>query len=337
MRPVDFVLRRNDSDTKVMFHSYTKPALSSAETAPTEHTEPEGITTNRRVYDIVRSSAKTHNELLKAHHITQEDVTQAHRSRMTRSGLYPEKLGDGVVSDFAPTPAVSLPVPEAAEPSPLAAFLDGPAPAVEGAAAKVLQGVTQPTRPKTVPMVQRGSEWTTVDTSSVAGFHDRFPDPAIRYAFELDPFQKRAVAHLEQGDNVLVTAHTSAGKTVVADYAIALAHRHRSKAIYTAPIKSLSNQKYREFKDTFGECGILTGDVSFNPTATIVVMTTEVLRSMLFKSSDMIREVEWVVFDECRMYPQCSPFTQTTSTTPSAAWCGRSSSFSFPSTSTSSC
>lgn len=77
------------------------------------------------------------------------------------------------------------------------------------------------------------------------------PDPAISYEFELDDFQKRAVYRMEQGNCVFVAAHTSAGKTVVAEYAIALSMKHMTKAIYTSPLKALSNQKYREFKDKF--------------------------------------------------------------------------------------
>ena len=86
-------------------------------------------------------------------------------------------------------------------------------------------------------------------------------DPAIVYPFELDEFQKRAVYRLEQGNCVMVAAHTSAGKTLVAEYAIALSRRHMTKTIYTSPIKSLSNQKYRDFKLKFGDVGMLTGDV----------------------------------------------------------------------------
>ena len=82
-------------------------------------------------------------------------------------------------------------------------------------------------------------------------FKEMIPFPAISYPFELDDFQKRAIYRLEQGKCVFVAAHTSAGKTVVAEYAIALAFKHMTKTIYTSPIKALSNQKYREFKDKF--------------------------------------------------------------------------------------
>ncbi len=82
-------------------------------------------------------------------------------------------------------------------------------------------------------------------------FNEMVLNPAIDYPFELDDFQKRAIYRLEQNQCVLVVAHTSAGKTVVAEYAIALALRNMNKTIYTSPIKALSNQKYREFKDKF--------------------------------------------------------------------------------------
>ncbi|KAF8510888.1 antiviral helicase [Hysterangium stoloniferum] len=123
---------------------------------------------------------------------------------------------------------------------------------------------------------------------------------AKEYPFNLDPFQKAAVTHLEKGESVFVAAHTSAGKTVVAEYAIALAGRHVTRTIYTSPIKALSNQKFRDFKTTFGAAnvGILTGDVQINPDAPCLIMTTEILRSMLYKGADLIRDVEWVVFDE---------------------------------------
>lgn len=85
------------------------------------------------------------------------------------------------------------------------------------------------------------------------------PSPAKTYPFELDVFQKQAVIHIEKGENVFVAAHTSAGKTVVAEYAIALAFSHKTHVIYTSPIKALSNQKFRDLKQEFGNVGIITG------------------------------------------------------------------------------
>lgn len=127
-------------------------------------------------------------------------------------------------------------------------------------------------------------EWAhMVDMSKqMTNFYELVPQPAHKFPFELDTFQKQAVYHLERSDSVFVAAHTSAGKTVVAEYAIALAMKHMTRCIYTSPIKALSNQKFREFKQTFGadNVGILTGDVQINPEAACLIMTTEILRSM---------------------------------------------------------
>lgn len=126
------------------------------------------------------------------------------------------------------------------------------------------------------------------------------PNMALQYPFELDEFQKQAVMRLENHEHVFVAAHTSAGKTVVAEYAIAMALKHNTRAVYTSPIKALSNQKFRDFKEKFGaeNVGIVTGDVSVNPEAKCLIMTTEIFRSMLYKGSDTIRDVEYVIFDE---------------------------------------
>jgi ATP-dependent RNA helicase DOB1 len=122
---------------------------------------------------------------------------------------------------------------------------------------------------------------------------------AVReYKFELDPFQKAAVAAIERDESVLVSAHTSAGKTVCAEYAIATALRDQQRVIYTSPIKALSNQKYRELKEEFGDVGLMTGDVTIDVDSSCLVMTTEILRSMLYRGSEVMREVKWVIFDE---------------------------------------
>ncbi|KAI7891668.1 rRNA-processing arch domain-containing protein [Mucor mucedo] len=123
-------------------------------------------------------------------------------------------------------------------------------------------------------------------------------DPARVYPFTLDPFQRVAVSSIERNESVLVSAHTSAGKTVVAEYAIAQCLKNKQRVIYTSPIKALSNQKYREFTEEFGDVGLMTGDVTINPQASCLVMTTEILRSMLYRGSEIMREVAWVVFDE---------------------------------------
>lgn len=135
-------------------------------------------------------------------------------------------------------------------------------------------------------------------TSPCDDFYKRIPEPAFKWPFELDVFQKQAVLRLEAHESVFVAAHTSAGKTVVAEYAIALSQRHMTRTIYTSPIKALSNQKFRDFKNTFGDVGLLTGDVQLNPEASCLIMTTEILRSMLYNGSEVIRDLEWVIFDE---------------------------------------
>jgi len=128
--------------------------------------------------------------------------------------------------------------------------------------------------------------------------HKPPPVPARVYPFELDPFQKVSLASIERNESVLVSAHTSAGKTVVAEYAIAQCLRDKQRVIYTSPIKvsggptipqasrcadfcfqALSNQKYREMLAEFGDVGLMTGDVTINPTASCLVMTTEVSRA----------------------------------------------------------
>lgn len=141
--------------------------------------------------------------------------------------------------------------------------------------------------------------WASKDVSNVSNFAELVPEMAIEYPFDLDTFQKRAVYRLERDENVFVAAHTSAGKTVVAEYAIALAMQRKTKVIYTSPIKTLSNQKFRDFATRFGEVGIITGDISINPEANCLVMTTEILRSMLYKGADLIQDLSHVIFDEC--------------------------------------
>lgn len=132
----------------------------------------------------------------------------------------------------------------------------------------------------------------------VDDFYKRIPQMAYKWPFELDVFQKQAILHLENHDSVFIAAHTSAGKTVIAEYAIALSLKHMTRTIYTSPIKALSNQKYRDFKQTFGDVGLITGDVQIHQESACLIMTTEILRSMLYNGSDVIRDLEWVIFDE---------------------------------------
>lgn len=120
------------------------------------------------------------------------------------------------------------------------------------------------------------------------------------YTFELDEFQIEAFNCLDAGESVLVAAPTGSGKTVVAEYAIGLARKNGKRAFYTAPIKALSNQKFHELVKLYGpnEVGLLTGDNSVNPQAPIVVMTTEVLRNMIYARSSNIDDLAVVVLDE---------------------------------------
>lgn len=119
-------------------------------------------------------------------------------------------------------------------------------------------------------------------------------------AFTLDTFQRAAIAHLDAGRSVVVAAPTGAGKTVVAEHAIALELAAGRKAFYTTPIKALSNQKYRDFAQRWGatNVGLLTGDTTINGEAPVVVMTTEVLRNMLYSASPTLRRLGCVVLDE---------------------------------------
>jgi ATP-dependent RNA helicase HelY len=120
------------------------------------------------------------------------------------------------------------------------------------------------------------------------------------YDFTLDPFQQRAIGALDEGRSVLVAAPTGSGKTVVAEHAVTLALKEGTKAFYTSPIKALSNQKYADLVRRHGvaRVGLLTGDNAINGDAPVVVMTTEVLRNMIYASSPALRGLRYVVLDE---------------------------------------
>ena len=150
-------------------------------------------------------------------------------------------------------------------------------------------------RPKKTGAAGGGGTSTTARDEGVIAYPDA---PAKTYPFELDTFQQKAVEVLERKESILVSAHTSAGKTVVAEYAIAMAIRDGQRVVYTSPLKALSNQKYRELKEEFQDVGLMTGDVVINPSASCLVMTTEVLRSMLYRGGEVMREVGWVIYDE---------------------------------------
>uniref|UniRef100_A0A914PLQ0 Helicase ATP-binding domain-containing protein n=1 Tax=Panagrolaimus davidi TaxID=227884 RepID=A0A914PLQ0_9BILA len=134
--------------------------------------------------------------------------------------------------------------------------------------------------------------------SNVSEYHKMKNNLARTYPFELDPFQQQAIVAMENGHSVFVAAHTSAGKTVVAEYAIALSRKHRSRVVYTSPIKALSNQKFRDFRNQFEDVGLVTGDIQLNSDASCLIMTTEILKSMLYNGRVSPDELEWVIFDE---------------------------------------
>ncbi|MFC9999798.1 DEAD/DEAH box helicase [Nocardia sp. NPDC127526] len=123
---------------------------------------------------------------------------------------------------------------------------------------------------------------------------------AAEMTFELDPFQRQSCEALEGGHSVLVCAPTGAGKTVVGEFAVHLALASGGKCFYTTPIKALSNQKFADLTARYGRetVGLLTGDQSINPDAAVVVMTTEVLRNMLYAGSDALHGLSYVVMDE---------------------------------------
>jgi superfamily II RNA helicase len=126
------------------------------------------------------------------------------------------------------------------------------------------------------------------------------------FPFDLDPFQMDAVNALEKGNSVVVCAPTGSGKTLIGEYAIHRALKHQGRVFYTTPLKALSNQKFRDFREEFGEdkVGLLTGDISINRDASVLVMTTEIFRNMLYGTrigevGTSVVGVEAVVLDEC--------------------------------------
>ncbi len=118
--------------------------------------------------------------------------------------------------------------------------------------------------------------------------------------FELDPFQERAINSLKDGHSVIVAAPTGAGKTVIAEYAIEQAIANDERIIYTAPIKALSNQKFRDFSSDYPDkIGIMTGDVIINPEAQVQIMTTEIYRNIIFEGEEgRLDQIHTVIFDE---------------------------------------
>lgn len=127
-----------------------------------------------------------------------------------------------------------------------------------------------------------------------------FAEFAAGYDFALDDYQVTACTHLTEGRGVLVAAPTGAGKTVVGEFAVHLALSQRRKCFYTTPIKALSNQKYHDLVERYGSesVGLLTGDSTINGEAPVVVMTTEVLRNMIYAGSSTLTNLGFVVMDE---------------------------------------
>jgi len=133
-----------------------------------------------------------------------------------------------------------------------------------------------------------------------ANMHPKTKSFATSFPFELDEFQLQACYAVEEGKGVLVAAPTGAGKTIVGEFAVNLVINFGGKCFYTTPIKALSNQKYSELCEKYGESkiGLLTGDTSLNSEAQVVVMTTEVLRNMIYSNSTTIKDLKYVVMDE---------------------------------------
>ena len=144
---------------------------------------------------------------------------------------------------------------------------------------------------------------------------NKAPEVETSYAFPLDPFQKHAIKAIQNRENVLVTAKTGSGKTLVGEYQIEHSLKRGGRVFYTTPIKSLSNQKFHDLKELYGSnrVGIMTGDVKFMPQADVVVMTTEILRNLLFKigsstegvgatASLSLDGVDAIVFDEVHYF-----------------------------------
>ncbi|MBI4354653.1 MAG: DEAD/DEAH box helicase [Candidatus Omnitrophica bacterium] len=119
------------------------------------------------------------------------------------------------------------------------------------------------------------------------------------HPFSYDPFQQRAIETIDRGTSLFVAAPTGAGKTVIADYVIEQALARYQQVIYTAPVKALSNQKFRDFSARHGdEVGIMTGDVTLNPSAALLIMTTEIYRNTLLEDPARLARCAWVIFDE---------------------------------------
>lgn len=161
-------------------------------------------------------------------------------------------------------------------------------------------------RKRKKPTTQGAGDW---DSLSAAEKLATFKRTQIRgevasfaagFDFPFDDFQDQALRALENNKSVLVAAPTGSGKTLVGEFSLFLALKRGVRAFYTTPIKALSNQKFRDFSATYGSenVGLLTGDISVNPSAPLVVMTTEVLRNMLYRDDGRLDDLGFVVLDE---------------------------------------
>lgn len=117
--------------------------------------------------------------------------------------------------------------------------------------------------------------------------------------FTYDRFQQEAIDHINAGHSVIVSAPTGAGKTAIAEHVIETCIERHQGVIYTAPIKALSNQKYRDFQKKYQDTiGILTGDVSLNAQAPVLIMTTEIFRNKILDKPEELERYSWIIFDE---------------------------------------
>jgi len=123
-----------------------------------------------------------------------------------------------------------------------------------------------------------------------------------KFPYRLDDFQMNGCWGIQNNKNILITAHTAAGKTTLAEYAIALSLHLNKKVLYTSPIKTLSNQKFFDFKKSLGEVGILTGDIKLNPESNILILTTEILRNKLDYEPESFENIHCVIFDEVHYF-----------------------------------